>query len=670
MSFIRNHRRPISSTSRRSHVHLEVLEDRTTPTLLLGSGASVVLSPTEAPGSWYPERYAPAGFTAGAKVGGQVGVLDEFISASDKDGSRAAAYNSGFYDFQGRKFDLAAGTTYLAIDLYVPASWSKLTQQDPSGNHASWGSLANFWATGVNASGDISNYPIIGFNNKAGSGTGGFQVFDQTHGWTNISGFTGANQWYQIGFGISGGQMDYFVNGQLVYIDTTATGTTAFSNVMLQGYNGGNSYDIYWNNLRDTPVTAVGANISATGGTAFNKVVVASFTDPEALGHYSATITWGDQNGSGNPLTSQGTIVDLGGGHYQVVGSHTYAAYGTYAISVSITTADFATVTTSAALGTRSSAVIETTDVPGSWYPDRYAPAGFTAGQTQGGRVGVLDEFISAGDQNGSRAPEYNSGFYDFQGRTYALAAGTTYLAVDLYVPSSWSSLNQQDPNGNPASRGSLASLWATGVDASGNIITYPIMGFNNLAGSGTGGFRVYTDATGWTNVAGFTLGNQWYQLGIAIRAGQIDYFVNGRLVYTDTTATGTTAFSNVMLEGYNGGNNYHIFWGNLRTTRATVAAGLVVNAGPNLGLGVGATFTKLGSFTDTGATSWTATVNYGDGSGVQPLVLTPGRTFKLTHAYTRSGVYTVTVTVTANDGRVGTASFVVTVGLGQYRVS
>src|SRR5262249_15795173 len=200
---------------------------------------------------------------------------------------------------------------------------------------------------------------------------------------------------------------------------------------------------------------------SATEGSAFTGVV-ATFTDPtgtQAKGDYSATITWGDQDGSGNPLTSQGTIVDLGGGHFQVVGSHSYAEEGTYSLNVSLTGADSSTTKTGAALSP--------TAAPGTWYPDRYAPAGFTPGQTGGGQTGVLDEFISASDKDGSRPPAYNSGFYDFQGRKYDLAPGTTYVTADLYVPASWSSLTQQDPSGNPASWGSLASLWATGIDAS-----------------------------------------------------------------------------------------------------------------------------------------------------------------------------------------------------------
>jgi hypothetical protein len=92
-------------------------------------------------------------------------------------------------------------------------------------------------------------------------------------------------------------------------------------------------------NVADAALSAaVGVNIAPTEAAAFSGVV-ATFTDPagsEAVSDYSATISWGDQDAGGNPITSSGTIVDLGGGNFQVVGSHTYAEEGSYALSVSI----------------------------------------------------------------------------------------------------------------------------------------------------------------------------------------------------------------------------------------------------------------------------------------------------------------------------------------------
>ena len=92
----------------------------------------------------------------------------------------------------------------------------------------------------------------------------------------------------------------------------------------------------------------------------------------------------------------------------------------------------------------------------------------------------------------------------------------------------------------------------------------------------------------------------------------------------------------------------------------ANVAPEVVVPADATLD--EGGTFTGTGSFTDPGTTdTWTATVDYGDGSGSQTLTLNPDNTFDLSHVYETSGTFPVTVTVTDDDGGAGTGSFVVT---------
>jgi hypothetical protein len=65
----------------------------------------------------------------------------------------------------------------------------------------------------------------------------------------------------------------------------------------------------------------------------------------------------------------------------------------------------------------------------------------------------------------------------------------------------------------------------------------------------------------------------------------------------------------------------------------------------------VGSTFNASGSFTDPGDETYTGTVNYGDGSGVQPLALSTDKTFAVEHVYASGGTYTATVTVTNSGG-------------------
>lgn len=94
----------------------------------------------------------------------------------------------------------------------------------------------------------------------------------------------------------------------------------------------------------------------------------------------------------------------------------------------------------------------------------------------------------------------------------------------------------------------------------------------------------------------------------------------------------------------------------NTATTSATIA-----NVAPTVSAIAGATlqpgqsYTAGGSFTDPGADSWVASVDYGDGSGTQPLSLS-GNAFTLGHTYASSGTFVVTVIVADDDGDAGTS--------------
>lgn len=88
-------------------------------------------------------------------------------------------------------------------------------------------------------------------------------------------------------------------------------------------------------------------------------------------------------------------------------------------------------------------------------------------------------------------------------------------------------------------------------------------------------------------------------------------------------------------------------------------AVATITNVAPDVDVGSDATldegdeFTRSGSFTDPGEDTWTATVDYDDGDGTEPLTLT-GKTFGLAHTYVDNGVNTVTVVVTDDDDGVG----------------
>jgi PKD repeat protein len=97
-------------------------------------------------------------------------------------------------------------------------------------------------------------------------------------------------------------------------------------------------------------------------------------------------------------------------------------------------------------------------------------------------------------------------------------------------------------------------------------------------------------------------------------------------------------------------------------TTTANIAnVAPLVSGVAGADLTLGDPYAATGSFSDPGADTWTATVDYGDGSGDQPLALA-GASFSLSHTYTAAGTFTVIVTVRDDDGGVGTSSAMVAV--------
>ena len=79
-----------------------------------------------------------------------------------------------------------------------------------------------------------------------------------------------------------------------------------------------------------------------------------------------------------------------------------------------------------------------------------------------------------------------------------------------------------------------------------------------------------------------------------------------------------------------------------------------------------GDTLNLNGSFTDYDSTRWNGTVDYGDGSPLEVLALSPQQTFTLSHLYSKASPanapYVVKVTIVDNGGKESTATFNVSV--------
>ncbi len=99
-------------------------------------------------------------------------------------------------------------------------------------------------------------------------------------------------------------------------------------------------------------------------------------------------------------------------------------------------------------------------------------------------------------------------------------------------------------------------------------------------------------------------------------------------------------------LDDHGLGNNRELF------VSVNNVAPQVTLAGPNLS--ANGHLKAHGAVHDPGADRWTATVDYGDGSGVRRLDLHGNQTFQLDHRYRAAGDYRVTVAVQDDDGGVG----------------
>jgi PKD repeat protein len=85
-----------------------------------------------------------------------------------------------------------------------------------------------------------------------------------------------------------------------------------------------------------------------------------------------------------------------------------------------------------------------------------------------------------------------------------------------------------------------------------------------------------------------------------------------------------------------------------------------IIDALAEIALTVGDTATLPGSFTDPGLDVWTATIDWGDGSGPAPLALT-GTTFTASHPYAAPGSFTATVRI-SDDHATATRTALITV--------
>jgi hypothetical protein len=257
--------------------------------------SAVTLSPTQAPNTWYTDRYAPAGFQTAVFAGGNR--LKQSISAADCSSCRGGGFTSSFYDTQGRKFDISGNQ--MSIDLYVPAAWASTNKR-----------MAGFWGTAFDSTNAVSSFPIIEFTSDGG--TPRFRAFDvNTGAWHDLGLPTGFayDNWYTLQTQLVGHSWVYTVGDKTWTIaeDPSFPLSVTIGNAILQGHNNaaGVTYDIYWDNFshQTNPIATDNCSEPVITGARSDFLPLSA---PYPAG--DTTITWTATDCAGNPSSCNQNI--------------------------------------------------------------------------------------------------------------------------------------------------------------------------------------------------------------------------------------------------------------------------------------------------------------------------------------------------------------------------
>ena len=195
------------------------------------------------------------------------------VSEDDSAANRPSGYSSTFYNNQGRKYN-TTGENSFSIELYVGADWDTVDRS------------TGIWATAVDDTNTISGYPIISYRNIEAGGTfdevdSGFYFYTQDvdldentvdPNYTMMADLDTGDfgQWYTLSFEIVGDVFEAMVTNEGgavmgTYTDTFTYGSTSFANMIINTYNVGETYDVYYDNFSATSNVPEPATLALCG---------------------------------------------------------------------------------------------------------------------------------------------------------------------------------------------------------------------------------------------------------------------------------------------------------------------------------------------------------------------------------------------------------------------
>ncbi len=223
---------------------------------------------------------------------------------------------------------------------------------------------------------------------------------------------------------------------------------------------------------------------------------------------------------------------------------------------------------------------------PSAWSLSRFPPRVWSTTANSFGRFDVLNIGVDALDGPTTRPPAFAGNFYNIQGREISFpsvqGAGVT-VAGSLYIPASWNTSNIADPALNRRSELLLqyTPLADDGFCPAGNdeCLYYGAIGFSSaqitdqLVGGGPPRIRILKKgiADGWINLTTPFLSDAWNDMCVSFTGTTLEYFLNGNLVYTDTSLIPIdpsqgppTRLRSLTVENYNFGSTFDARWSDL----------------------------------------------------------------------------------------------------------